>query len=182
MEAPMIDRKKFRESIGYTQARQSKDYEAWRSLASGYYAATRVLNEHREAIPNDLRPFALNAGLSLELMFKSILAKNKLCIPHGMDGHDLNALSEKAGLKFSSNQKLTLELLTEAIVWSGRYPAPKKEQRWDDYQDRIFEAHVVRQTMGTVSSAKANPSTFPNWENYSAIWEACLAEFSTPDR
>jgi hypothetical protein len=182
MEGPMIDRKKFRESIGYTQARQSKDSEAWRSLADGYYAATKVLNEHRESIPNDTRPFALNAGLSLELIFKSILAKKDIRIPQGIDGHDLSALSEKAGLKFTSNQKLTLELLTEAVVWSGRYPAPKKEQRWDDYQDRIFEAHVVRQTVGNVSSARANPGTFPNWENYSKIWEACLAEFSTPDR
>jgi HEPN domain-containing protein len=135
------------------------------------------LDEHKDQIPGDTRPFALNAALSIELILKSILARKNIGIPQGSDGHDLIVLSEKVGTTLTESQRLTLELLTETIVWSGRYPAPKKEQRWDDYHDRILESHIVRNKSGNKSSAMANRDTFPNWETYARIWNACVSEF-----
>jgi hypothetical protein len=51
----MIDWKKYRESIGYTQARMSKEAKSWYSLALGYRAAAELLNEFRDRIPRDTR-------------------------------------------------------------------------------------------------------------------------------
>jgi hypothetical protein len=70
----MVDWKKYRESIGYTQAKVSKDANAWHRLALGYHAAAQILNELSERIPSDTRPFAFNAALSIELIIKAILA------------------------------------------------------------------------------------------------------------
>jgi HEPN domain-containing protein len=175
----MVDWKKVRESIGYTQALQSKDANKWHSLAVGYHAAAKILEECRDNIPSDTRPFAFNAALSLELILKSIIARKRIDIPSGPNGHDLLLLSERANITLSGNQRLTLELFTETIIWSGRYPAPNTERKWDDYQDRILESHIVRSTVGNVSSAMANRDTFPNWENYLKIWAICLAEFQS---
>ena len=121
----MIDRKQIREKIGYTRERQTTNAAAWFSLAESYRAAAEVLHECRERIPSDTRPFALNAGLSLELIFKAILAHRSLSIPDGAEGHDLPALAVKAELELTENQKITLELLTETIVWAGRYRGPE---------------------------------------------------------
>ena len=173
----MIDWKRIRESIGYTQAKQSKDASKWHYLAVGYHAAAKILEEHQDKIPADTRPFAFNAALSIELILKSVLARKSVGISGGANGHDLNLLAERAEIALNENQKLTLELFTETIVWSGRYPAPKNELKWDDYQDRILESHIVRRTVGNVSSVVANRETFPNWENYSKIWAICIAEF-----
>jgi HEPN domain-containing protein len=179
----MVDWKKVRESIGYTQALQSKDANKWRSLALGYHAAAEVLEVCRDKIPHDTRPFAFNAALSLELILKSVLARKCIGIPNGANGHDLRLLAERANVALSDNQKLTLELFTETIIWSGRYPAPKNEVKWDDYQDRILESHIVRSTIGNVSSVMANRETFPNWENYLKIWSICCAELqAVPDQ
>ncbi|CEG10625.1 hypothetical protein BN961_04065 [Afipia felis] len=171
----MTDWKNIRKSVGYTQAIQSKDATQWHSLARGYRAAAEILNEFSDRIPSDSRPFALNAALSIELILKSILARKTIAIP--TTGHDLVHLSDLSGVALSDNQKLTLELLTETIVWSGRYPAPKNEQRWDNYQDKILESHIIRRTVGNVSSVMASPETFPDWKNYLKIWAACNAEF-----
>jgi HEPN domain-containing protein len=177
----MIDWKRIRESIGYTQELQSKDANKWHLLAAGYHAAAEVLEICRDKIPHDTRPFAFNAALSLELVLKSVLARKRIEIPSGANGHDLRLLAEKANVALTDNQKLTLELFTETIIWSGRYPAPKNAVKWDYYQDRILESHIVRSTTGNVSTVMANRETFPNWENHSTIWAICIAEFEAPN-
>jgi HEPN domain-containing protein len=173
----MIDWKKHRERVGYTQAKMSKDAGAWHRSALGYRAAAQILDEFSERIPSDTRPFAFNAALSLELILKAILARKLIDIPNREGGHDLLVLSDKASVVLSENQRRTLDLFTATIVWSGRYPTPNTEAKWDEYQDVTFESHIVRSTVGNVSSAMANRDTFPDWNNYSKIWDICIAEF-----
>jgi hypothetical protein len=61
----MVDWKKYRESIGYTQAKMSKDAKAWYALALGYHRAAELLNDFPDRIPSDTRPFAFNSALSI---------------------------------------------------------------------------------------------------------------------
>lgn len=98
-------------------------------------------------------------------------------IPSGQKGHDLCSLCIQAGGGLSEQQMTTLELMTEEIIWAARYPAPNTDVRMDDYHDRIFEKHVIRARTANVTSARANPETFPNGENYAKIWNACVFEF-----
>jgi HEPN domain-containing protein len=173
----MVDWKKYRERTGYTQAKVSKDANAWHTLALGYHLAAELLNEFRDRIPSNTRPFAFNAALSIELLLKATLARKHIDIPSRNGGHDLLALSDKASVTLSNNQRQTLDLLTATIIWSGRYPTPNTEAKWDEYQDVTFESHVVRTTVGNVSRSMANRDTFPDWNNYSKIWSVCVAEF-----
>ena len=173
----MADLKKIREIVGYTRQRQVADADTWFGLAESFSLAAKLLHEFQERIPSDSRPFALNAAFSIELVLKSILAQKGLPIPDGASGHDLCALCAKACVKLNEKQNSTLELLTSTIVWAGRYPGPKNEEQWDDYQDRVLEKHIIRSRRGNTFSVVANPETFPNWENYVRIWEACVAEF-----
>ena len=175
----MLSSKTTREILGLTRQRQNANAAAWYSLAKSFHAAAKVLNEFRDRIPSDTRPFALNAALSLELIFKAILARKQVPLPSGKDGHDLRKLCRKAGVTISDKQMTTLELMTEEIIWAARYPAPNTEDRMDDYHDRIFEKHIVRSRTANVTSVRANPETFPNWENYERIWNACSAELDT---
>ncbi len=172
-----MDWKKYRESIGYTQAKVSKDAKAWYALAVGYHRAAELLNEFRDRIPSDTRQFAFNAALSIELILKAILARKLIDIPTRADGHNLLVLSDKALVPISDSQRLTFDLLTATIIWAGRYPAPNKEANWDEYQDFTFESHVVRMTVGNVTTVTANRDTFPDWNNYSKIWDICIAEY-----
>ena len=171
----MRDGKEHRERIGYTRAAQIANANSWFLLASGFHAASELLNELSIRIPNDTRPFAFNSALSIELILKAILANKNLPIPDG--GHNLRTLCDKAGVALSNNQNTTLELLGETIVWSGRYPAPKTDKKWDEYQDVIFERHIVRSQEGNVFKAMANRDTFPNWENYERIWKLCVTAY-----
>lgn len=173
----MREGKEFRERIGYTRASQLANARLWFSLAFSFHAAAELLSDFAVRIPNDTRPFAYNSAFSIELVLKAILAKKKLPIPDG--GHSLLSLCREAGVVLSDNQRATLELLSEAIVWSGRYPAPKKDEGWDRYHDQVFERHIIRSQEDNVFKAMANPDTFPTWENYEKIWKMCVAEYES---
>jgi len=172
----MSTSKRIREIVGLTRQRQIANASGWYSLAKSFHAAAKVLNEFQDQIPSDTRPFAFNAALSLELIFKAVLARKQLPIPSGRKGHDLQVLCAIAGVSLSEQQMTTLELMTEEIIWAARYPAPNTEEKMDDYHDRIFEKHVVRSRTANVTSVRANPETFPNWENYAKIWSICAAD------
>jgi hypothetical protein len=175
----MIDRKKMRDVVGYTRAEQAVSAEAWFRVANSFHAAAQLLSEFSERVPADSRPFALNAALSLELVFKAILAKRCEPIPETAGGHDLVRLCKDTSVELNTHQQATLELLTETIVWAGRYPTPKKDEHWDDYHDRIFEKHVIRSQHGNVSQVMANPESFPDWDNYQKIWNSCVLSFES---
>lgn len=170
----MVDRKVVREIINYTRKGQNEAPSAWFNLANSFHLAARLLDGQ---IDGDSRPFALNAAYSLELILKANLAKQGVVIPAGNDGHDLKALSLKVGVGLNDHQIATWELLTEELIWAGRYPAPKTDARWDAYHDKILEKHIIRRHEGNSTEVLANWDTFPNWRNYIRIWDACVAKF-----
>lgn len=173
----MIERKRVREIVGLTYDKLKSDPKVWFRLASSFNLAAKLLDEFQERVPSDSRPFVFNAALSLELVFKAILVKKKIKILQDKGGHNLNSLCKEAGLVISKNQKLTLELMTEQLIWSARYPTPRKPERFDEYHDTIFEKHVIRSQSGNVPGPLANPKTFSDFENYIVIWNTAVSEF-----
>ena len=77
----MKDGEKHRQRMGYTRAAQIADANAWFRLASGFHLASNLLDELAIRIPNDTRPFAFNAALSIELILKAIIATKNKSIP-----------------------------------------------------------------------------------------------------
>lgn len=173
----MIDSKKVREIVGLTHGHLKRDPDAWVRLACSFHHAAKLLDEFADRIPSDSRPFVFNAALSLELVFKAILARRGCSIPDSADGHNLMVLCRKAELQLTDDQRTTLELMTEELVWAAKYPTPKKAEGFDRYHDEIFEKHKVRNT----HFVRANPDTFPNIENYLKIWNAALSAFDASE-
>ncbi|MGD0022023.1 MAG: HEPN domain-containing protein [Smithellaceae bacterium] len=172
----MADRKKIRKIIGYTHKKQLDNPDVWYKQSVSFHEASLVLYKHQECISGALRIFQYNAALSLELIFKAILAAKGGEIPLI---HSLRELSAKADIELDEDQKFTLDLLTEIILWLGRYPAPKSGAQWDNYHDNIFEKHIVRSQSGTTHTTLANQKRLPSMENYTRIWEICLVKYAS---
>lgn len=126
--------------------------EAWRRTAIGLKRSADIIWEKwfrifsrlegsktAKATPQEvgdlyllLPPFLLLAGLALENASKGLLISNDPSIVDskvkwdiGLGGHDLVALVESNGLSPTSDEKEFLDALTQAVLWSGRYPVPK---------------------------------------------------------
>ncbi len=167
--------KRIRRFVSYSHKAQTSNVDAWLSLANSFRAAAEILDEEHDRIPSDSRPFVFNAALSLELLLKAILVKKQLEIPSGSTGHNLCSLCVKAQVPLDEHQMVTLELMSEEIVWAGRYPVPKREKDWNEYHDKILEKHIIRETIGNVTTVLANRKTFSNRDNYEKIWKKCMA-------
>ena len=172
----MTDRKRIREIIGYTHQEQLDNADLWYKSSISFHEASTVLYENRERVSGAEKIFQFNAALSLELIFKAILAAKEKAIPQT---HKLSELSSMAEVDLDDDQICTLELLTECIVWLARYPSPKTEKKWDKFRDNILERHMVHSQSGNIHSTLANPKRFPTMENYTKIWEICLAKFAS---
>lgn len=175
----MIDQKRVREIVGYTHQKQSVDSGIWHSNAILFHHAAKVLYRARKSVGEyRIRVASFNAGLSLELLIKAVLAKKNITIP---THHHLRQLSELAKINLNKNQKDALDIFEEMFVWVGRYPTPKKEKDWDEYHDDPQQKRKIRSSWGNMhtrySLVRANPKTYPSLKNYMTIWKICLAEF-----
>ena len=80
----------------------------------------RLFSESFASYINQFNSFTLLvAALSLELIFKSILLAKGETIP---PIHFLRKLCTQAEVEIDEDQKFTLDLLTEVLLWLGRYP------------------------------------------------------------
>jgi HEPN domain-containing protein len=165
------DPKKIREIVGHTYQKEFDNAASWYGGAVPFHEAAAILHDHKDSIKGGFRVFSFNAGLSLELIIKAILASNGQQIP---TEHDLRKLAENTTIAFTKDQLHTLDHLSAIIVWRGRYPTPKATKQWDHYYDQVAENTLARSKSG---AARPDPKRFPNIENYLKIWDACLNEY-----
>ncbi|MGA2496354.1 MAG: hypothetical protein ABSH20_01350 [Tepidisphaeraceae bacterium] len=80
-------------------------------------------------------------GLANENLLKAMLLGNN--VDTGSDneikwpdnGHDQRKLASNAGLGLTAEEDVLLGLLSEFVLWAGRYPLPKKEKHLDQELD-----------------------------------------------
>lgn len=153
--------------MGYTFYEIGSNPENWRSRAICFKEAAELIAKCNESPPI---PYYYNAGFSIELLLKAVaIAKGK---PFETN-HRLIDLCKLNGIKITQDQELTLELLSEHIVWSGRYPVPKKEGQWDNFHDYIIEKHIERERNVT----KANRNRYPTLQNFLYLWNLFENEY-----
>jgi HEPN domain-containing protein len=169
-----MDNKEIRERVGYTYQAQLESADLWHQNSLSFHEASIVLHEHQELINGGIRIFLFNAAQSIELIFKAILAAKGEVIPNI---HNLRELCVKAGVELKEDQKHTLDLMTEIIMWLARYPSPRSELQWDKFQDIIMARHIVHSQQGNTYSTSVNPKRFPSMENYMRIWGICLERY-----
>ena len=169
-----LSKKEVREITGFTFSEIGSDPENWMKRAIAFKEAAILIAKSDEYSPPF--PYYYNSGIALELALKAIaIAKSK----EYETNHRLNDLCTLVGLKITKNQECTLEFLSELIVWSGRYPVPKKEGQWNNYHDVVQEKHIVREREGNTGRTLANRERFPTVENFLTLWQICETEYKS---
>jgi HEPN domain-containing protein len=159
--------KEIRQITKNTFADQRSNKLFWYGSAVTFHEAARLLGQHQDSIHLGIRAFLTNAALSLELLLKAIIvAKGQ--IPQTI--HKLPKLADHAGVTFTKDQMITLELLAEILEWRGRYPVPNREDVWDRFHDETLPKHVVHESKGNTHQTLQNRRRFPSIENYEALW------------
>lgn len=165
---------KTRELVGFTFAKAEAGPEGWMTRAREFKDAAVLIVEANSGSLSF--PYYYNAALSLELSLKAILVARE---KENRMTHRLQDLNDEAGITIEQDQEATLELLSELLIWLGRYPVPKNEGQWNNFHDVLLPKHKVMEQNGTVGRVIKNENTFPTLKNYLAIWSLYESEYFT---
>lgn len=117
--------------------------------------------------------FLLISGLSIELLLKAILVLVSGGRFNAHHSHNLNLLASRIEpLKLTEEEKVTLNILSEAIIWQGKYPVPKNEEDYN-HNSEIWEKamHSTSSSyVGVFPIMTPNPAVWPSLENYNSLW------------
>jgi len=118
--------------------------------------------------------YRMLCGMSLELAYKASLVAMGTRIK---TTHDLVSLAEEVCFKLSSEERGLLALLSECVIWEGRYPCPKDEVALEyfvylHYENLFRKVHSGN--LVTLEPVEPNPL---DWNGYSRLWQAAVTAF-----
>lgn len=120
--------------------------------------------------------YLMLCGLSLELVYKAILvAIGKEPPPR----HDLCKLAAAAGIPTTKKQQQVLSLLTESIIWDGKYPTPilRKYQATENVPAISRNLLFDKRQLGSLFVFQPKKPDPLGWREFSLIWSAGATTF-----
>src|SRR5262249_19016822 len=114
--------------------------------------------------------FSLHADLAYKA---SLVAMNKKIKTR----HDLVSLAEEVCFKLSPEERGLLALLSECVVWEGRYPCPKDEHSLEYFVYLRYESLFRKVHAGNVVTLEPMEPNPLDWSGYTRLWKAAVAAF-----
>lgn len=105
--------------------------------------------------------------MALELIYKAItVAKNR---EPDTNSHNLSKLSSDAGVEVTEMQNGLLDILSESIIWDGRYPVPKKQEYMQKLHDLHHKHLYDKVDVGKLQLHRHNGAL--DWNGFSNLWQ-----------
>jgi hypothetical protein len=119
--------------------------------------------------------FRMLCGMALELAFKAVIVSLGDKPP---PKHDLLNLARLARVnKLTKREAGVLGLLTEYIIWDGRYPVPKSSD-FMEKQDALARKTLFRATRMTKLTVLSPIAPSPlSWEEFQKLWSKAWKEY-----
>ena len=111
--------------------------------------------------------YLMLCGLSLELIYKAILILKKIKVP---PKHILKNLANSAGIQSDRQKEDLLSILTEAIIWDGKYPVPKEDQHSRMTELSKIENRSLVDYVEWKGIKIPQPNNKLDWDSFNELW------------
>ncbi len=111
--------------------------------------------------------YLMLCGMSLELLYKAISVAKREQV---LTTHNLIDLAYAAGIKTDGLTEPILKLLTESVIWEGKYPVPKDKYRKSFYTANNLYNEVMYQKGQLFGYEIQKPTRALDWESFNEIW------------
>jgi len=118
--------------------------------------------------------YRMLCGMSLELLLKAVIVAHRKEVK---TIHLLGELAADAGVEYTPEQFELLQILTEAIVWDGRYPVPTEKQKfhWEKLKG-LEEAQLFdKVAIGDTGLMVLRRNDDLDWDSYNELWHIAFA-------
>lgn len=132
----------------------------------------KAMQKERELEINCWSTYKMLMGMSLELLFKAH------CVGAGVSfgaTHDLVSLAKTANFTTPKEENEILNVLSEYIIWDGRYPTPKKPQHLKNHWKNQSKVLNDKKNFGCLTVQVSNnkldfENLLPIWRKYSDLF------------
>ena len=111
-------------------------------------------------------------GMAFELLIKAILVAKGKEIDYS---HKLTELAKKVEVSLTASESDILTLLTESVVWEGRYPTPKNKEYLEAHYKKTSNVLFDKKKMGTIELLTANGKL--DWEPLEILYNKFEVHF-----
>lgn len=148
----------------------------WHNKSHDLFVSARTLwmamQNDKNLEVNCWSTYKMLMGMSLELLFKAH------CVGAGISfgaTHDLVSLAKTANFTTSKDENGIFNVLSEYIIWDGRYPTPKKfqhlESHWKNQNKVLNDNKKLGNLTVQVSNNKLDfENLLPVWRKYSDLF------------
>ena len=175
----------------HERAELANNHTYWLSKARDLHAAAGALwycmqnNEAQRIAPSiglgeavDMtaatwRVYRMLCGMALELAYKALAVLQRKPV---LTVHDLVQLAQHAGVPLLKAKDVRLlHLLTECIVWDGRYPVPKSNDSLEYFAYLTYETLYRKERDGTSVVLKPVEPDPLDWDQFQEFWDQAMA-------
>ena len=111
--------------------------------------------------------YLMLCGLSLELIYKAILVeKNQKAPPK----HILKDIATLAGIHLDQQKEDLLSILTEAIIWHGKYPVPRDKRHGKMAELSRIENRSLVDYVEWKGLKVPRPNNELGWDSFNKLW------------
>ena len=110
--------------------------------------------------------YLMLCGMALELVFKAIIVAQNQEPP---SIHNLIELARKADVEYSDDEEGLMQILSESVIWEGKYPVPKKQEHLEQFNELCLEHLYDKASLGSLEVLKSNDSL--SWESVNNLWK-----------
>jgi hypothetical protein len=113
--------------------------------------------------------------MSLEALLKAHCVAQKLDNPRIKNSHNLTEIANIAGIRLNKKDNKILDVLSEFVVWDGRYPTPKSATKLKRHWDNLNSTALDKTSLGGLEIMRQNDSF--KFENLFRIWRLLSDEY-----
>lgn len=130
-----------------TYSRLEKNSDYWHSEAAHLLTSAEVLYNNLDKEPFCWNSYKLLIGLSFELLLKSIAIQKNMELSHT---HKLDELAKSINIPLSNDDLGILKVLTEYVIWAGKYPIPQNAHELPKLSD--LENKYLNETISKIGN------------------------------
>ena len=151
----------------------------WHNKASDLFSSARVLwkamDEKSNLQVSCLSTYKMLIGMSFEVLIKAHCIAQKIDNERINKSHNLTELANIAGLNLAKKENKILNILSEYIVWDGRYPTPIKVSQMKTHNDNIRSTSYDKEKIGTLDILTPNGAL--DFINIQPIWRRLSGKY-----
>ncbi|KHT49323.1 hypothetical protein [Vibrio sinaloensis] len=107
-------------------------------------------------------------GMSFEALLKGLLIESQQVPISNLATHDLVDLAKTLGLILSKEENKALTVLTDYVLWAGKYPMPKNAKQLQQHRTMVHVTENRKIKLGSLNATESNGAL--DFDNLKPLW------------